>query len=108
MVDRPLRPRINAAVAVLKDKIYIFGGYERFDEDGEGCKPCYHYSVLRLHTQTTPFRWVVEANEVPYSAPLPADFIVGEALPVLEDNQILLLPGRTTEEGVSACPLCEF
>lgn len=91
-------PRINPAMVAIDSKIYIFGGYRQFGVDP---RPYNSFSIAEYDPERGTWTWVT--RDEPYSAPVPAGHVFGQACAVYNGAKILLTPGRLTDSKVSNC-----
>ncbi|KAJ3515851.1 hypothetical protein NLJ89_g1494 [Agrocybe chaxingu] len=82
--------RIRPAVVAINAKVFVFGGYTRFDETDPG--PHNSYSVAEYFPDEHVWRWVVQ--DAAYSNLIPRNQAFEQAIPVYSGTKILLTPGR--------------
>lgn len=90
--------RITSVVVGCNDHLYIFGGIERFEDDGNWTHQR-TFSVLEFQEDAHKARWV--AMDVPYPIDVPREHVFGKAVAVQNGTMILLLPGRAKQDIVS-------
>ncbi len=86
----PVAGRIDPTIVVVNQKLYIFGGYRHFEDNGA---PHASYSIATLSDSDN---WHWEARDIPYPQNVPVGTIFGKAVSVYKGMKILLTPWRTT------------
>ncbi|KAF9020618.1 hypothetical protein BDZ89DRAFT_1116320 [Hymenopellis radicata] len=80
-------PRVNVAMVVVKNRLYIFGGRDEIDAEANSCRS---YSIAE-YDDDNGWSWI--AADVPYAAEVDVGYD-GTVIPIYDGLKILLGPGR--------------
>ncbi|KAK0194615.1 hypothetical protein F5146DRAFT_444383 [Armillaria mellea] len=86
-VEGTVAPRMDAAMVGIGNRLYVFGGRQRFDHDSSNLNS---YSIA----ECTDARWKWICKDVPYPPHVPDLGFGGKALTVYGGKQVLLTVGR--------------
>lgn len=82
--------RINPVVVAVEQRIYIFGGCEKYCEANP--QPFRSYSIVSY--QSALRQWIWEVRDIPYSSLVPPHQFFGAGIPVYNGKKIMLTPGK--------------
>ncbi|KAJ7118440.1 hypothetical protein C8R43DRAFT_934201 [Mycena crocata] len=89
----PIRPRMSACMVAVDNKIFIFGGRDKFEENSPA-SPIRTYSVAQYTPQT---RWTWQTADQPFPPDLPLLGYSIQATPVYGGQKIILTQGRVDD-----------
>lgn len=92
----PITGRIQSALVGIENRLYVFGGKEKFTNAGHS--PSFASYCVAEYVADRGWTWSV--RDQPYPPGLPSLGAGGKAIPVYENKKILLTPGRSGDHEV--------